>query len=191
MIQKARAGSQKLQNFWEAQLKELRDRQQDLSQVLRKDADLSNEEKAFFYSDWYYIGIAVLTSVPSLQDAEALSRHIGLPKKKTKEVLDYLTRIGVCKLVDGRYEPGISSTHLEAGSPLISRHHSNWRIRAMEKHPHLGGDEMAYSGPMSLSARDAEKVRKVLVNAIREISEIGAPSACEEAYCLNIDWFRI
>lgn len=191
MLLRDRAGTTELREVFESQMTELRAEAEQLSKVIRKDRSLSESEKAHFYSNWFFTGIAVLCSIPSLQTLDALVAHTRLPRTRVKQVLDFLVQSGISVESGGRYSPGSQTTHLDSKSPLISRHHSNWRVRAMEKHPALADDELAYSGPMSISAKDAARIRSLLAKAVRDVHEIRNPSPCEEAYCLNIDWFRI
>jgi uncharacterized protein (TIGR02147 family) len=192
LLQSERAGTQVLREIFEAELKALRQQALELVNVVKRDKNLSEAEKAIFYSNWYYSAIAVLSSVPGLQTATSLSAKTSLSLQKTNQALEFLVRSGLCEEKNGKIGPGTHSTHLDAKSPLVSRHHGNWRIKAMEKHPGLNSEtEMAYSSPMSISKSDANKIRSLLVELVREVSEIRGPSPCEEGYFLNIDWIRI
>jgi hypothetical protein len=51
-------------------------------------------------------------------------------------------------------------THIEDSSPLVARHHRNWRIKAMERHPVMKPKtELAYTAPMTLAESDVLKIR--------------------------------
>ncbi|RYZ73376.1 MAG: TIGR02147 family protein, partial [Proteobacteria bacterium] len=186
LVHRERAGTQKLRSFFEDELKELREGRDRISMVVKKDKTLTADERAQFYSNWYYAGIAVLSSIPKLQTVEALATHTGLTKTRLKEAIEFLVKSGISVSKNGRLSHGTKSTHLESSSPLIARHHGNWRVKAMEKHPNLSEDEVAYSSPMSLSEQDAKRIRKMIVAFVKEVAAIRDPSPCEEAYCLNI-----
>jgi len=60
----------------------------------------------------------------------------------------------------------------------------------MERHSALTSQELAYSSPMSLSEKDANRVRKKIMELVQEINKIREHSDCDQAYCLNIDWLK-
>ncbi len=192
LLRADRAGTKVLRDIFEAELKALRKQALELVHVVKRDKVLSDSEKAFFYSNWYYSAIAVFSSIRSLQSAAALSARTGLSKQITNQAIDFLVKAGICVDQNGRIEPGTNSTHLESKSPLVSRHHGNWRIKAMERHPNLDQEiEIAYSSPMSISKEDAKKIRSLIVDLVRKIGAIRDPSPCEEGYFLNIDWIKM
>jgi hypothetical protein len=86
---------------------------------------------------------------------------------------------------------GPQSTHLGTESPLISRHHQNWRLKTIERASNISQNELLFTSPVSISKNDIPKVKKILMNAVEDCFKIIDPSACEELACLNIDWFKI
>ena len=107
------------------------------------------------------------------------------------QVLDFLIGHGLCIETEGQIRPGPQSTHLPSTSPLIARHHGNWRVKAMERHASLALEsELAYTSPMALSRTDAVMIRETLLQSIDQVVAIVDPSPSEATYCLNIDWFE-
>jgi len=106
-------------------------------------------------------------------------------------VTDFLLSTGLFIEKDGALSPGATYVHLEAESPLIGRHHAIWRQKAIERHPFLSGNEVAYSSPMSLSVQDAEKVHMLILSFVESVNKIRDPSPCETLYFLNVDWIRL
>jgi uncharacterized protein (TIGR02147 family) len=191
LIQLERAGSESLKKIFQEEIKELRKQSGDLVNVVKHESILSDEDKATFYSNWYYSGIAVLCSLPSCDHSTALCERTGLAKQRLNQALKFLVSKGICTETKNQIKPGSKSTHLESSSPHISRHHGNWRLKAMEKHPNLDNEaELAYTSPMSLSKEDAQNIRNLIVDLIAQVNEIRVPSKCEEAYFLNIDWIK-
>lgn len=75
---------------------------------------------------------------------------------------------------------------------LASRHHGNWRVKAMERHPIFSPhDELVYTAPMTLSVTDASRIRELLADLVQKTDQIVGPSPSEKLYCLNIDWFEV
>lgn len=191
LLQIERAGTNELKNIFRKDLQTLKQQSSELVNVVKAEKVLSEEDRAIFYSNWFYSGLAVLSSIPGLQNLNSLSDRAGLSKQKTSQAIAFLVRTGICSNNNGKIEPGTNSTHLEAHSPLVSRHHSNWRVKAMEKHVDFDGDsELAYSSPMSLSKKDALRIRSLLVDLIKDVAAIRDPSPSDEAYFLNVDWLK-
>lgn len=106
--------------------------------------------------------------------------------------MDFLLSAGLCVEKDGLLMPGHPMTHLEAESPFVARHHGNWRIKAMERHPVLrSSDELAYTAPMTLSEKDVAQIRKLLADLVQRTDEIVTTSPSEKLYCMNLDWFEV
>ena len=191
LLQRSRAGTPRLRELLDKEIRQALRSANELANVLPKDGELTKVEQAEFYSNWFYIAAAVLASIPSFSTAEALGTELRLPRRRVMQILKFLVSAGILREDAGKFAPGLRSTHLEAGSPLIARHHGNWRVRAMEKHPALSADELAYSGPMSVSRKDAKRLRAMCVEFIREVNRVREKSSCEEGYFLNLDWIRI
>jgi uncharacterized protein (TIGR02147 family) len=190
LVELERAGSLKLKATLKKQLVELRERSRDLSAVVPGKRQLTEEEKAVFYSNWYYTGIWAITSITGTQTPDAIADAFSLPRPLVNRVIEFLVSTGLCVLDNGLLRPGTTYVHLEQDSPFLPRHHASWRQKAMERHPLLSHSELAYTSPMSISETDAEKIRGLLIGVIAEVNKIRDPSPCEKLYALNIDWFK-
>lgn len=191
LVNRDRAGTPLLKRNFETQLSELKSKSTELKDLLPQDRPLSQEEKAIFYSNWFYTAIWAQTSIEGFNTRDSLEKYFGLPRKLINEVVQFLLHTGLCVEKKGLLKPGHQYSHLEAGSPLVSRHHANWRIKAMERHPSLSQSELCYSSPMTLSKKDALLIRQRLGEIISEVNKIRDPSPSEELHCLNIDWIKI
>lgn len=184
-----RADTPKVRSALNRQVKHLQAQAENLVKILPHDQNLNFQQQSQYYSNWAYSALHALSSIPGFQNVDAMAEYFHLPRAYTASLTQALLEFGVCRNDQGIIEPGKNYMHLEADSPLISKHHSNWRLKAMEKHPMLSRRELAYTCPMSLSASDADKVKQLLIALILETNAIRDPSPCEELYCLNVDWF--
>jgi hypothetical protein len=191
LVSRDRAGTQLLKKRYDSELKEVRAEGLELKAIIPQDRPLCEEQKAVFYSNWYYTALWAQTSIEGFQTREALQKHFHLPRKLVNEVVEFLLKASLCVEKAGKLAPGHQYSHLGADSPLVSRHHSNWRIKAMERHPNLSASEVCYSSPMTLSKSDAEVVKSLIAEMIAEVNRVRDPSPCEELFCLNIDWIKI
>lgn len=191
LVNYKRAGSSLLREKLKQKILRTREQSAELKNVLHQDRELNLEERAVFYSNWYYTAIWALSSIPGYQTRELLQPAFPLPKLLVNQVIDFLLKTGICIEKSGLIQPGLKYVHLPSNSPLLPRHHANWRVKAMERHPLLTKDELAYTSPMSMSFKDVRRVREILVDCIARINEIRDPSPCETLVCLNLDWFKI
>lgn len=192
LIEKERAGTKALQSRIEKRLQKIRELATQLVNRLPRDQVLSEENKALFYSNWFYSAIRLATDIEGLQTIEALAAHFSLQPALVNDVLQFLLGCGLCVEQDGLYKMGPKRTHLEATSPLVSRHHMNWRMKAVERSTKLElNEELQLSAPMVLSKKDALHVKALLMTQVEDVLKKAAPSPSETLYCLNIDWFKI
>lgn len=191
MVEFARAGTHKLQNFFISQLEELKIQSKEIKSRVKVDKALDENGKATFYSNWYYTGISLLTAIEGFQSTEALADRLKLPRSTVKKVIDFLIENGINVLEDNKIKPGPRITHLEANSPLVSRHHTNWRLKGFEHLSNVQPDDLFYTGPMVLSESLQKEIRKNLIAVIEKNLKMIEGCPDEVLCCLNIDWFKI
>jgi uncharacterized protein (TIGR02147 family) len=192
LVNYARAGAANLREFWKTEIGRVQAEQAKLTNRVTRSRAMDSEERAIFYSNWIYSGIRILSSLPEMASRDAIFKRFGLTRSFGNQVVEFLVKTGLCVEEKGRISMGPSMTHLEADSPLVARHHANWRVKAMERHPMLRpADELAYTAPMSLSAEDVLKIRALIADLVEKVDDLVGPSACEKVFCLNVDWFEV
>jgi plasmid maintenance system antidote protein VapI len=162
-----------------------------LSSRLEKDKILSDEEKAIFYSSWYYTCIWVFISIEKGQIREDIISRFNLDKKTVNDVLEFLIMADLAYLENGRYFHKINRTHLEKTSPFLKQHHANWRIKAIQKKDHSELEDLSFTAPLSLSKKDFYFIREEMVQLIKKVSDTVTETKPEEIYCFNLDFFKI
>lgn len=194
LVQLGRAGSPQLRKYFDGKLEAIREANRDLKTRLNYQKTLADEDRATYYSSWYYTAIHFLASIEGMGNPKLISEYLGLSSLRTLEVLQFLTARGLVEQDEnGNYKTGPTNIHLGSDSPMLPRHHSNWRMQAIadiEK-----GDSpknhLHYSSVITLSAADIPKVREALVQAIENVRGIVRPSASEKLYCYTLDLFEI
>jgi len=188
----ARAGSADLQAMYRRQIETKKEERLSLANRVTRDRELGDEEKSIYYSNWIYSAVRNLTAIPGFRRRGELSRRLGVEPAYADEVIAFLLRTCLCIERNGELVPGPQMTHLSADSPIVSRHHGNWRVKAMERHPQLNRiRELAYTAPMTLSESDALKVRAMLADLVERTDEVVGPSPSEKFYCMCLDWFEV
>lgn len=191
LVSKAKAGSFDLKNYYEEKVLIKQNQLQDMKNRLQVKKVLSDSDKALFYSNWFYSAIRLSTTIKGVDTREKVAQHTQLPLKLVNQVIDFLLSVSLLYEKEGLLSVGPAITHLEAKSPLVARHHGNWRVKAMERHPKLSQDEFCFSAPLTIADKDALKVRQILKDAIEEITKtVKESEEVDQVYCVNIDWFK-
>lgn len=191
LVQLDRAGNSAAKNHFSRQLQRVLEHANTISRRVKVDAELSEEQRAVFYSDWAYSAIRQSVAIPGLNHAEPIAEHLGLPRKKVQKILEFLVKAGLCKIEKGEYKVGPASTHVEASSPWVRVHHTNWRQKAIQSLDGNQPNKLFYTSPLTLSKRDCDAIREKILQFIEQVNSIVDPSPSETFYCLNVDWFPI
>lgn len=192
LIEFDRAGSAALKKFIESKLLKLRQENEKVKNRVQVYASMSEVDQALFYSQWYYSALRLSCGLGEAVTAESLAQNFDLPSELVDKILQFLISRGlVVEKEDKTLDRGPQNTFLPSDSPLISRHHMNWRMKAIERHPRLGTDELAFSAPLTLAEVDIPDVRKMCLDFIQEVSKKVSSSPAERLACINIDWFRL
>jgi uncharacterized protein (TIGR02147 family) len=190
LVEYARAGSVKLQKRLLAKIKSEQALQQQLINRVPKDVVLSSEVKSIYYSSWLYTGLRNLIATDEFQNLEELSVRLKINQSKLQKIIQFLLDHQLLVIKNNKLEVGPQKTHLESGSPFVTKHHQNWRIKSMEAMQNSLETDLFYSAPMSLSIEVAEQIRQQLPEFIKQIIDQVGPSKSETVRCLNIDWFE-
>jgi hypothetical protein len=156
-----------------------------------KRVDFGSEAQAQYYSDWSYMAVWLASSIESLPSNEAIGHKLGINRTNTTRIVDFLLSAGLCVETENGLRPSVTNTHLSNSSPLVNRHHVNWRLKAIERLPGLTDDELSFTAPVSLSAEDFKKIKMIILNAIEDISTKVEASDPQVIAYPNIDWHEV
>lgn len=194
LVEKDKALTPRLQKKLSSQLKEhareayrLKNQQVD-SMII---SGGTSGEVGNYYLNWLFTAIHSLTSIPSYQTAEKISARIHIPTEVVKQVLKQLENLGFVVKNNNIYKWSSGNVYLEDGSPLLSTHHGNWRMRALDNCQKGDQDAIHYSVVQTMSLDDFELLKKKIANFIKSFNKISDPSFPEESFCFNIDFFKI
>ena len=191
LVQLARAGNNTLREHFEVELKEILDRHNLLRNRQNFKKTIPQEHQAIYYSAWYYTAIHTLLSIPEFQSREQIAKRLRLKLGKVTDVLEFLVSIGLATdQGGGRFTPGLTGIHIGDNSPFATKHHSNWRIKAIESLDQIDSTELHFSSVGSVSEKDLPRLRAILVKAIEEIRATLKESGDETLFCYNLDLFR-
>lgn len=200
LIQMERAATSDLKTHLKKKLKNLKNESLKVANRMDHQKKLSETERAIFYSSWIYSAVHVFSSLSDSgsnneseggKTLEEIAARFDLSRPRAVEILHFLTSSGIVTEQSGRYSPGVQSTFLEQGSPHLLKHHSSWRVKAIQKSETLSEKEMMVTGQYSLSREDFMKLREKLAGFLKELSESLKDTNPEEIVCLNLDWFYL
>ena len=189
LVQLERAGTVALKEMFREDLKRLR-RPQSLVEVVPSKDIMSEEEQALFYSHWFYSGVRLATSIDGLSRAEPIAQHLGIPSELASKILAFLLSTKLCVEENGRMKMGPKATRVDPNSPLASRFHINWRLKAIEQVPNNKNENFFQTRVVSISKADAAAVQRLLFQLLGEIDSKIDRSKPEILACLNLDWFE-
>lgn len=191
LLQHERAGSKKLKDHCQEVIEQIRKQALQVSERVHKDRKLSDAEKAIFYSSWIYSAVHLLSTMDLPLNFAEVCKKLDLPPGKAREVLDFLIQIQMVVETDGIFSPGSVATHLEKNSPFLVKHHTNWRLKAIQAAENLSDEELMYTGNFSISKKDFHLLREELIQVIQRFIQIVGPSPAEDIAQFNIDFFWI
>lgn len=191
LLQLQRAGTLGLKSRLQKNLNKILEARFTINKRIDVAPVLSEADQLIYYSEWYYSAIHALTSIPEFQTLESIATRLSLTKNVVNQALLFLKDSGLVTVSKNICKIGPTRIHLGSDSPMISRHHNNWRmLTAQLMHKRLGTD-LHYSSVVTMSNDDADKLRELIVQFIASSKEIIKKSKEEELFSLNLDFFKV
>lgn len=193
MVQLSRAGSQALRKRLNLHIQQVLEKRLILKDRLGVKQELSKEDQMEFYSSWVYGAIHVMLTIPDFQNKETIAKYLGLSLKRTAEILEFLKIVGLAvQKENGKFDIGTTRIHLGADSPLISKFHTNWRMKTIQSlDKENANEDLHYSSVITISNNDIMTIKSHLVKCIEEIKKIIRDSPAEGVHSFNIDFFKL
>ena len=191
LVQYARASTTSLKIRLEKQMQRYQEQHLNLKHRFKVKDKITEKNQAIFYGHWHYIAILAALGVPKLQSKEALSDYFKIPVKRVSEVLEFLIGIGMAKAVGNRFLAGETRTHLGANPPMIIRHHTNWRLQAIQSIEKSLETDLHYSSVITVSRSDMQKIKMRLIKELEQIKAVIRESKDEAVCSFSMDLFEL
>lgn len=191
LVQRARAGTHTLARYFDRKIQQVHNQRLVLKNRLTHKKTLTREDQATYYGHWAYCAVHMAVLVPKLRTQQAIASHFGISLEITASILEFLESAGLVSKQGGLFHPGNVRIHLENDSPMISKHHMNWRLQAMRSLDRASAGELHYSSVAGISKSDVPRVRELLVRAIEDVRSVIKDSKDEAVYCYNLDLFEL
>jgi uncharacterized protein (TIGR02147 family) len=191
LVQFARAGSKVLETYFLNQLIAAQKNRQVVAERIKGKQSISEENHNKYYSAWYISAIHTITLIPEYQTKNKIAEYFKLPMSLISETLEFLISIGLVEENSGQYLSTTTRTHLGQDSISISKHHTNWRIQAIQSLDKKNQEDLHYSGPIAISHKNAQVLRKILLATIDQMEPVIAETSEELPMCLCLDLFKL
>lgn len=190
LVLRERAGHFQLKEHYSKELVLIRQQSGELSYRIPHKKVLSDNERGVYYSHWYYSVIRLLCSI-KVRARLDLKELLPIDPLVLDQAIEFLIEVGVCEQSGDLISAGQSIVHLESTSPLVSRHHQNFRQLSAQRAFELGEDELMFTAPLTISQEDAHKLRQTIINFIDTVRKTVESTNPEKVMCLNIDWVNV
>jgi uncharacterized protein (TIGR02147 family) len=190
LLQFNRAGTDALRKRLKRQLEKIKESRFDLKKRLSVQQSLNLEDQSVYYSQWYFAAIHALASIPGFQNISALASRLRLDASVVSESVQFLLGAGLLEQNRHGLKVGKKQLHLGAESPLIAKHHMNWRLQAMQSLSRKQSNNLHYSSVTTLSEKDAERIKDMVISLIREAKAIIRDSKEETLQAFTVDFFQ-
>ena len=187
----SRSGTKELKSFYEGELKQQLQERRDLKNRFQSNRTLSEVDQARYYSSWYYAAIHVAVSLAHLRSKTQISQALDIPLATVGSALEFLVQMGLLKMHGSEYRQGEVSLYLGSDSGFLTKHHTNWRMKAIQSLDHVSEEDLHYSGVITCSEDDSEKIKEILIQAVGKIRETVKKSGDETLRVYNVDFFSI
>ncbi len=191
LVQKDRAGSKDLESHFEKKIKSIALKRREIKERIQVKATLSESDQLTYYSSWHYTAVHMCLRVPTTQTLHSISNYLRLPTKRVSEVLEFFIKTGMAEQKGDTYLVGPTRIHLPSDSPLISKHHTNWRMQAISALDRKSKNNAHYSAIYSISESAAQKIREKLLQLIQDIEPDIRDAKDETVYTLCFDLFNL
>lgn len=192
LVQYNRAGKTTHKSLLRKKILSAQQESRKVSKQFEHDKVLSENDRSIFYSSWQYSAIRLFLDTKSQGYApEEVAERFQISRPKALSILEFLSKTGLAVQSRGLFKMGPQLTFLEQGSPHLLKHHSNWRVKAIQSTDELSDEEMIFTCPMTLSKQDFLIIRDKLNEFVKELSPRIKASKSEEVACLNIDLFIV
>lgn len=191
LIEKERAGTAELQDYFLHQIEEEAKKHNQIESRIKYVDELTSESKAQYYSNWYYLTIHLMAEMDSIKNAEDIAKRLNLNLETVNEVLSFLSKYSLISFDGDIINSTDISVHLSGDSPLITQHHRNWRLKALQEVSKTTEDHLHFSAATTINYETYSKIRKLVLKTIEDSVELLQQSPIEDLYVFNIDWYKM
>jgi len=187
----ARTSNKKLKEHLLRKLEAARKDSENLTKRIQEKTVLGDESASIFYSNWQYLAVTILISIPKFRTVGAIATRLGVSDGFVQKTLVELKVLGLVQNIGTEWVATNSTIHVPRDSQYNTLNHSHWRQRALQNAFLADDNDIHYTSVCTLTLNDAERIRQIVFRLIDESRKIVEPSKEEEIFCLTCDWFKV
>ena len=191
LVDRDRSGTTQLRDFYQQEIDAIVLRREEVKERIGVADKVPDEAHYTYYGSWIYAAIHVLSALPSTPTAQAIAIHLRLPLERVEPVIDWLVRQGLIHRRDDRLSIGHGRVHLGAHSPLVARHHANWRLKALEHLDRPTSEDLHYSAVLGISREATVQLKSWLLKFLQDAEPLIGAAPEERATVLLLDLFEL
>jgi uncharacterized protein (TIGR02147 family) len=191
LLQKDRAGTPRLRELFDSEIKAILQKRTQLKNRLSEKTKIGPEELTRYFSSWIYPALHLTATLKTRHGTEVMAKRFGLPLKLVQDALAFLESAGLVEKTKSGWRASQTRMHLPHDSPMISRHHINWRLQAIRDIERQRERSLHYSSIVSISKEDAEALREQLLQTIERAKTRIKDSPEELLYSFCLDFFEL
>ncbi len=191
LVQKGRAGNQPLAEFFESELKEIRQKREQINNRILVQDGLKLEDQVQYYSSWLYTAAHILSALPNYNSRQKIQDLLRIQSEELDQILSFLISRGLIEETGSNLKIGSKRIHLPSQSHQIPRHHANWRLRAIEACNRNRPADLHYSGLIGISKKDGPIAKELYLKFISELEKLLKQSEPEEPFVVALDFFHL
>ena len=187
MLHYARAGTNKLRDYYHQQLTQANSERKRLQKQLESSHQITDQFRSEYYSSAYYSLCHILVSVLKQTQVDQIAKLLHLEIEETKIILHDLQRFGVIKQRGNAFEVTQAKIHArkeEVFSVFHNRNIRNWMLGQMQK---KSIHNFHFTNVIGVSHKDYNRILDLLSETTRKMENIIAPSPEECAGIVCID----
>jgi len=191
LVSMERAGTEALKKYFQKQIDEVLSARSNIKQRLRITDELTSEQVMHYYSSWHYSAVHLLCSLPEIKTANDIQNRLRLPLEKIKESISFLSDSNIVV----QTSEGLNTTgrriHLEAKSKMISKHHTNWRVKTIEELGLAKPESLHFSAVYSFARKDWDAIKESFLKSIKSSELIIEKSPEDMIGAVCVDFYEI
>jgi uncharacterized protein (TIGR02147 family) len=191
LVSKSRSGNVKLEKYYHKQIDEILKTRSKIKERLQISDELTKDQVMHYYSSWYFSAIHILCSLPDVNTIHDLQKRLRLDYEQLNEAVEFLIDAGILQ----NTKEGLNTTnrriHLDAKSKMISKHHTNWRVKAIDELSLPKEESLHFSSVYSFSKEDFIKIREIILKTLSASESLIKDSPEEMVATLCVDFFQV
>lgn len=187
----SRASTDDLRDYYQEELNDIALKNSDLKKRTNIKTGLKEKDQDIYYSSWLYSAVHILVTIKDFRTPQSIARKLNLSRDKTIEILDFLSATGLLTKEGNNYFSGQTRIHLGKDSVHIQKHHTNWRVKAINSIDLNLEKDLHFSNVVSMGGKDIAIVREIFIKAIAEARAIIKDSPEEKLQSICVDFFEV